>query len=427
MTSNRLEVNGLSKAYWLGHKHEKHETVLSAMGALFRSPLKRLRQLRSLDTHGSREGADDIFWALDDVSFCLGEGEVLGVIGRNGAGKSTLLKILSRIVEPTRGGFTLRGRVSSLLEVGTGFHPELTGRENIYLNGTILGMRKKELDKSFDQIVAFSGVEKHLDVPVKRYSSGMRVRLAFSVAAHLNPEILIVDEVLAVGDSEFQAKCLEKMNEVSQSGRTILFVSHNLAAVESLCSKAIFLSQGQIVGEGPTDEIIKQYLTSIVESDDGPSCPGVYERPKNDPGIIQRVQFTDSTETTVDHLKTGDSCSIHIDLEEVPDYSKVAIGVHVKNDRMQRVTSFHTSYHQCPQLISQSGRLSLRFHCDSLPLTPGDYHFEIAVAIDGKLQDRVESVFRLRVTSSDFLTTGKVPPAKDGIFIASGQWSSSGF
>jgi lipopolysaccharide transport system ATP-binding protein len=209
----------------------------------------------------------DEIWALDDVSFELRRGEVLGLIGANGAGKSTLLKLLSRITEPTEGRIVIQGRVGSLLEVGTGFHPELTGRENVYLNGTILGMRKSEIDRRFDEIVEFSGVARFLDTPVKRYSSGMQVRLAFAVAAHLEPEILLVDEVLAVGDAEFQQKCLGKMRDVTRAGRTVVFVSHNLAAVRSLCSRALVLEQGRLVFDGDTDGAVERYLGHVRGAD----------------------------------------------------------------------------------------------------------------------------------------------------------------
>src|SRR5205807_1547255 len=209
------------------------------------------------------------FWALKDVSFEVKQGEVVGIIGRNGAGKSTLLKILSRITEPTEGRVRIRGRVASLLEVGTGFHPELSGRENIFVNGAILGMRRREIETKFDDIVEFSGIERFIDTPVKRYSSGMFVRLGFAVAAHLEPEILLVDEVLAVGDAAFQKKCLSKMTDISRRGQTIFFVSHNMAAVEGLCTRALFLSQGELVGDGPTPQIINQYLQA---------CAAVRER-----------------------------------------------------------------------------------------------------------------------------------------------------
>ncbi len=240
-----VSVRGLSKAYTIAHEQEKQSTLAETL-------LQRAR-------HPFRSSQSETFWALKDVSFDIHQGDVVGFIGRNGAGKSTLLKILSRITEPTSGEIKLYGRVGSLLEVGTGFHPELTGRENIFLNGAILGMPKSEIRSQFDAIVAFSGVESFLDTPVKRYSSGMYVRLAFAVAAHLNPEILIIDEVLAVGDAEFQSKCLGKMKEVAKGGRTVLFVSHNMNAVSQLCNRAVLLNKGQVQVAGELDRVISAY------------------------------------------------------------------------------------------------------------------------------------------------------------------------
>jgi len=254
MSRSIISVENLGKAYRLGQKEEKYPSFRDALVGMAKAPLRRFQQL-------SGRATDGIFWALKDVSFEIGAGEVVGLIGHNGAGKSTMLKILSRITMPTTGRAVLRGRVASLLEVGTGFHPELSGRENIYLNGSILGMRKVEIDRKFDEIVAFAEVEQFLDTPVKRYSSGMYVRLAFAVAAHLEPEILIVDEVLAVGDAQFQRKCLGKMQEVSAGdGRTVLFVSHNMSAVSDLCQRALLFRDGQIVESGPSAQVIDQYL-----------------------------------------------------------------------------------------------------------------------------------------------------------------------
>jgi lipopolysaccharide transport system ATP-binding protein len=243
-------VEGVGKRYALGER-ESYRALRDAIAGAITAPIERFRR---------RGEVRPELWALSDVSFELQRGDVLGLIGANGAGKSTLLKILSRITEPTTGRVVLRGRVGSLLEVGTGFHPELTGRENIYLNGTILGMRRAEINAKFDEIVDFSGVEKFLDTPVKRYSSGMQVRLAFAVAAHLQPEILLVDEVLAVGDAEFQQKCLGKMRDVTREGRTVVFVSHNLASVRALCERALVLRGGCLVFDGPTEDAVHQYL-----------------------------------------------------------------------------------------------------------------------------------------------------------------------
>ena len=271
MSNNNIaiKVEKISKHYRIGMKEKMHDSFSGVLFDLLMRPVKNYRKYRSLyrfDDIGPAKDNDnndtvDIIWALRDVSFEVKKGEVIGIIGRNGAGKSTLLKILSKITHPSTGRAEIYGRVSSLLEVGTGFHPELTGRENVYLNGTILGMRKKEVDSKFDEIVNFSGVEKFIDTPVKRYSSGMKVRLAFSVAAHMAPEILIIDEVLAVGDADFQRKCLNKMEDVGHQGRTVLFVSHNIPAVSRLCGRTILLHSGRIKMDGPTHNVVSSYLT----------------------------------------------------------------------------------------------------------------------------------------------------------------------
>lgn len=257
-----IEVENISKRYRIGLAEDQHDTMFQAVMAAFARPLRNFRDLRKLSRFKQEEAAD-ILWALRDISFQVNRGEVVGVIGRNGAGKSTLLKVLSRITEPTYGKASIQGRVSSLLEVGTGFHKELTGRENVYLNGTVLGMRKEEVDRKFDEIVAFSGVEKFIDTPVKRYSSGMSVRLAFSVAAHLEPEVLLIDEVLAVGDLAFQKKCLGKMEEVAEGGRTVLFVSHNMQMIDTLCPRTILLKDGKVLCDGKTTDVLEQYYASL--------------------------------------------------------------------------------------------------------------------------------------------------------------------
>ena len=253
-----IRVENLSKQYRLGGGQTTHSTLRESIVEAVRNPFKNLRR--------SRNQEDNSFWALKNINFEVLQGEVVGIIGRNGAGKSTLLKILSRITEPTKGKIELYGRVASLLEVGTGFHAELTGRENIFLNGAILGMRQSEIAKKFDEIVAFAEIEKFLDTPVKHYSSGMYVRLAFAVAAHLEPEILIVDEVLAVGDAEFQKKCLGKMDEVSKTGRTVLFVSHQMGMLAQLCETCLLLEKGSVVVRGKTEEVINAYLNRQTEN-----------------------------------------------------------------------------------------------------------------------------------------------------------------
>src|ERR1039458_3159260 len=254
MVNNAIEVRGIGKRYHLGAAGDRQYSYKSLRDILADVPRKLFRR------HEAK--APPTFWALKDISFDVAEGEVVGLIGRNGAGKSTFLKVLSRVTDPTEGRILLHGRIGSLLEVGTGFHPELTGRENIYLNGAILGMKRADMKRKFDDILAFAEVERFIDTPVKRYSSGMYVRLAFAVAAHLEPEILLVDEVLAVGDANFQKKCLGKMGEVAHKGRTILFVSHNMPAVTRLCNRCILLQSGMVVEDGATHDVMNAYLRS---------------------------------------------------------------------------------------------------------------------------------------------------------------------
>jgi len=281
-------VESLSKRYRIGLKEKTKDTFVQAIGSVLKSPFQNLKRLQKL-THfnNGHKDSEDIIWALKDVSFEVKKGEVIGIIGANGAGKSTLLKILSKITHPTSGKVKLNGRMASLLEVGTGFHPELTGRENIYLNGTILGMRKKEIDSKLGEIVDFSGVEIFIDTPVKKYSSGMRVRLAFSVAAHLDPEILLIDEVLAVGDAKFQKKCLGKMKDISSEGRTVLFVSHNMASINSLCQTAIVLNKGEKVFQGNPKDSIDYYLDNVGVSSPIKAVP-IFEKQGS-----EAIQFID--------------------------------------------------------------------------------------------------------------------------------------
>jgi lipopolysaccharide transport system ATP-binding protein len=337
MNDIAIRVENLSKRYRIGLKEQMHDTFAGAMMDFVKRPIKNLRNLRrlsSFDENGSP--AEDVLWALRDVSFDVKQGEVVGIIGRNGAGKSTLLKVVSRITEPTQGRVILRGRVSSLLEVGTGFHPELTGRENIYLNGTILGMRKKEIDHKFDQIVDFSEVEKFIDTPVKRYSSGMRVRLAFSVAAHLEPEVLVVDEVLAVGDVSFQKKCLGKMESVAGEGRTVLFVSHNMGAVTRLCPRTILLAHGQAVFDGETETAIKTYLQ---DSSTGNGRQALFSDDPSLPIAFQRVAITTPNKTDSEPLDVSDPLSVEIEYEVRQDMKGTNIGFSLKRDG---IVLFHT-------------------------------------------------------------------------------------
>jgi len=300
-----IEVKKLGKRYNIQHMQGGYVSLRDVIANIFKHPFK-------FATHKTKKvlgiAGKEEFWALKDLSFTVEAGEIIGVIGKNGAGKSTLLKVLTGITPPTKGEVIMRGKVSSLLEVGTGFHPELTGRENIFLNGAILGMTRQEIARKFDEIVAFAGVEQFLDTPVKRYSSGMYVRLAFSVAAHMEPDILIVDEVLAVGDAEFQKKCLGKMQEVTkQKGRTILFVSHNLSAVRQLCTKTLLLSKGQVAAFGPTDEVITSYLNTA-KTEPTVAYPEEAGRKMQ----IRKVSILDESNTPSAHIPIGTQFSIQI-------------------------------------------------------------------------------------------------------------------
>ncbi|MBI5099506.1 MAG: ABC transporter ATP-binding protein [Nitrospirae bacterium] len=312
-----------------------HDSFVKSMFSFIKSPIKNYRKHRSLykfDDTDIDSHSPDIIWALRDVSFNVKEGEIVGIIGVNGAGKSTLLKILSRITDPTHGQAVIRGKISSLLEVGTGFHPELSGRENVYLNGTILGMRKKELDQKFDEIVDFSGVEKFIDTPVKRYSSGMKVRLAFAVAAYLEPEILLVDEVLAVGDAEFQKKCLYKMEDVSQHGRTVLFVSHNMPAVTRLCPRTVLLNGGRVIADGPSHKIVSVYMNSERATKAERKWPSLTEAPGDEVVRLNTIRVRTEEGQVTDAVDIRKPIGIEMEYEVLQPGHIFMIYFHVVNE-----------------------------------------------------------------------------------------------
>lgn len=326
--SSVIEVNGLSKQYRIGTAERRPETFAGYVKNAILSPLTNYRKIRDL----ARKGGDDenVFWALKDISFNVAQGEVLAIIGKNGAGKSTLLKILSRITDPTQGEVKIKGRIAALLEVGTGFHPELTGRENVYMNGTILGMTRREINLKFDEIVEFSGVSKFVDTPVKFYSSGMKVRLGFAVAAHLDPEILVVDEVLSVGDAEFQRKAIGKMRDVTRKeGRTVLFVSHNLRAVSQLCTKAIVLQSGTLNFEGEVSGAVRRY----VDGENSDQNLGVYyfkQASENRLGLI-KASLLDETGNIQTNFTSRDKAVLHVDFEVKETVRGARIGIQLEN------------------------------------------------------------------------------------------------
>jgi lipopolysaccharide transport system ATP-binding protein len=332
MAEPGLRVERLSKRYRIGAKQNRQDTLGGAVLDFLRRPVSNFRRLRNLTTFASGADEQDVVWALKDVSFQIKSGETVGIIGANGAGKSTLLKILSRITQPTYGTAWVNGRVSSLLEVGTGFHLDLTGRENVYLNGAILGMTRKEIDRKFDDIVAFSDVEKFIDTPVKRYSSGMTLRLAFSVAAHLEPEILMVDEVLAVGDIRFQKKCITKMDEVAKTGRTVIYVAHNMPAIGRLCERAILMDHGQIVQDGRSHEVISTYLNSGL----GTSAAREWSEPGRAPGgdivRLRAVRIVDEEGTVIDTVDIRKSFCIETEYDVLKSGYVVLPNVYVSNE-----------------------------------------------------------------------------------------------
>jgi lipopolysaccharide transport system ATP-binding protein len=407
MNDLAISVKNLGKQYRIGGRQERHETFTAALTAALASPFRRLRNL------GKPVPAAEIFWALRNVSFELNRGEVLGVIGRNGAGKSTLLKLLSRITEPTEGRMEIHGRLGSLLEVGTGFHPELTGRENIYLNGTILGMKRQEIGRKFDEIVAFSGIETFLDTPVKRYSSGMYVRLAFAVAAHLEPEILVVDEVLAVGDLEFQKKCLGKMSQVAGEGRTVLFVSHSMAAVKSLCTQAILLHEGTVVGRGAVEDTVAHYLNLNSPLQEDGLISETANRIGTGEALLRKVELRSHTGQVIDQLMMGEQFTIATLFEVKSRIEDAFVEVGISTLDGLRVATVQSIDEARPSWNLQPGLQEITVEIDTT-LLPREYVIDVVVGhLSGLAIDWVERTFRftaLNITpdSTDHYRWGEV-------------------
>ncbi len=417
-----IDVQNLGKLYHLGTKQHRQETIFATLASWISSPWHNLKQLRRQSSWPVSETSGSTLWALKEVSFSVNEGDIVGVIGRNGAGKSTLLKILSHITRPTTGRVEIRGRVSSLLEVGTGFHRDLTGRENIYLNGVLLGMKKQEIDQKFDEIVSFAEVEPFIDTPVKRYSSGMKVRLAFGVAAHLEPEILLVDEVLAVGDAAFQSKCLGKMSDVSRQGRTVLFVSHSMAAIRQLCTRAVVIRQGKLVADGDTNEMIDWYLASLDAQKSGNSLETTVERLGN--GKLRFVQATleDQNGRKTTHPISGDPLT-------------ATLSFHA-NEPLICVTFLMTIYNQYGVAVShfsvvsggkkfrvQQGNGVTRCEIPRLPLPLGRYRIDIAAFDEGGRLDSIVGALFFDVTSSRFFSTFYTPKAKFSTALIDHHWT----
>jgi lipopolysaccharide transport system ATP-binding protein len=428
-----IRVESLSKRFHIGTRANRsyetmRETIVRGAAASWRG-LSRLVTQRGPKRHNAEpKGEPDTLWALKDISFDVQSGEVLGLIGRNGAGKSTLLKIVSRITEPSSGRVRLRGRVGSLLEVGTGFHSELTGRENIYLNGAILGMSRQEIRRQFDDIVSFAEVSKHLDTPVKRYSSGMYMRLAFAVASHLNPDILLVDEVLAVGDQAFQKKCLGRMGEIGRSGRTVLFVSHNMATVMSLCDHILVLDRGAVVFAGDARRGVELYSSQNSSSRGGEvELSNHPHRGAGSAAILRKVRLLNAGGCVTDQFLCGEPITVELIAAPVGGHTELHFGIQVDDSLGRRLFTVGT-------YLSDSGvRLvncpkRIRCQVNELPLAPGRYRVSLhAGPWSNADQETIDEAIWFDVNPSDFYRNGRLPRSLRGPFLVRSQWQDEDY
>lgn len=417
MSDIAIKVQNLSKQYQLGEHQQGYyktlrESVMNSLTAPFRRRPSAVRRPLS-----------DTIWALKDVSFEIKQGEVVGIIGPNGAGKTTFLKILSRITEPTQGRAEISGRVGSLLEVGTGFHPELTGGENIYLNGAIIGMKKIEIKEKFDQIVAFAEIEQFVDTPVKRYSSGMYVRLAFAVAAHLEPEILLVDEVLAVGDAAFQKKCLGKMGDVARQGRTVLFVSHNMAAVQSLCMRGLLLEEGRIKYDGQSDETIRRYAETWSKGK-SQSLKDRTDRSGNGKVRFTDVWFEDGSGNPCSVGRSGDDLRIVVRFKTqgFASINGVIFSIGINSFLGEPLMLFRNDY--TGEFFRDIPRFGIAVcRIPKLPIMQGVYRVDVYAEEAKEILDLVAFASELRVIEGDFFGTGRLKHRKFGPFLVNHAWS----
>ena len=403
MNDIAIRLENVSKQYRIGKSQEGDRTLCETLIHTATLPFRRLRQ--NFQTEGN-SCDEETFWAVKDVSFEVKRGEVLGIIGRNGAGKSTLLKILSRITEPTTGVGTINGRVGSLLEVGTGFHPELTGRENIYLNGAILGMRRAEIAGKFDEIVDFAEVDRFVDTPVKHYSSGMYLRLAFSVAAHLEPEILLVDEVLAVGDAAFQKKCLGKMHNVADHGRTVLFVSHNMAAVQALCRRGIYLSEGHIACDAAADEAVRSYVTGFTS---GAKRPLTLRTDRKGSGELRFTAcwIENKQGGRVDRAMVGEDIRFCFAYKATKPSRNVYVAFNLQEQIGDAIINCNTTdVGEDLVLVPEEGV----FVCEikKFPLRAGRYVGNLDCRVQGVLTDWIQGAFTVDISVGDYYGTGKL-------------------
>lgn len=385
-----IKVENISKAYQLGNFSTG--TISRDLERLWARTFGKDDPFLKIGEANKNEpkGKNDVFWSLKDISFELEQGDAVGIVGRNGAGKSTLLKILSRITSPTSGTIKIKGRITSLLEVGTGFHPELSGRENIYLNGAILGMRKTEITRKFDEIVNFAGVDRYIDTPVKRYSSGMYVRLAFAVAAHLESEILIVDEVLAVGDAEFQKKCLGKIGDISKGeGKTVLFVSHDMNSIQTLCSKSLYLKDGKLINYDYSNKIIHQYLSTRVSVQKRTGTGGI---------SVLNLKITNEYNEEVKQLISNQKYTIEVIIKSVVQKSNINFLLGFNNLNKVRACSLWTNFHNLTYTL-ENGTYNLKFEIPNFRLTPGLYELNTYIEQGGEVIERIDDYQDIMVYS----------------------------
>src|SRR5712691_3001376 len=421
MGDTAIRVENLCKRYRIGER-QRYKTLRDALFGVMCAPFRGLRACLSGEWASARsQESNNVIWALKDVSFDVKRGEVVGIIGRNGAGKSTLLKILSRITKPTKGFAEIHGRVGSLLEVGTGFHPELTGRENIYLNGAILGIKRQDIGRKFDEIIAFAEVEKFIDTPIKHYSSGMYLRLAFAVAAHLEPEILLVDEVLAVGDVAFQKKCMGKMGDVAKEGRTVLLISHNMAAVENLCQRGVVLHQGQITYIGNQAEAIAKYLKSL--SGNALSLMDRKDRIGSGAVRVVGIELKDVHGNTLDSVASAQDLDIYLYFVTATGFrSRRVIASLMLKTQLDAPVFLHHNRLTRDEFgeLPESGAFVCRLQ--RLPLPPSNYQITYSILADGECLDGIDNAAEITVVEGDFFGSGEVPPISHGVCLAEGRW-----
>ncbi len=422
MSDTVIKVENLSKKYILSHRRQERYTALRDVIARGANNIGKKLLSPLTSQKSTLPATQEEFYALKDVSFEVRQGDRVGIIGRNGAGKSTLLKVLSRITEPTNGWVEITGRVASLLEVGTGFHPELTGRENIFLNGAILGMTKAEIRKKFDQIVDFAEIEKFLDTPVKRYSSGMYVRLAFAVAAHLESEILIVDEVLAVGDAQFQKKCMGKMEEASKDGRTVLFVSHNMGAIQGLCSRAVLLKSGEIQHDGAVVESIKRYLSGTADSMDI-ELNKRSDRIGNGLAICLELVIKKGDGTHTNYVDSCDTVYFALRIQATRPLKRLVAGINIESFSGQRVATLWSGFNG--EIFDVSpGEFWLENCVPELALAPADYFLTVTLGDEAQAYDVVERARILHIMVPRQRTLVRIPEVADhGAFLPVFSWT----